>query len=87
MNVVGVTFGVNSIVWRVDSTGGVHFRSKCDCLKPGGRKECRSSQTQANRCDRPEGGVKGTNHRLADASVCSCDPRACLICNWGGACV
>ena len=38
MKVVGVTLGVNSIVCRVDSTGGVHFRSKCDCLKPGEEK-------------------------------------------------
>lgn len=38
MKVVGVTFGVNSIACRVDSTGGVHFRSKCDCLKPGEEK-------------------------------------------------
>lgn len=38
MKVVGVTLGVNSIVCSVDSTGGVHFRSKCDCLKPGEEK-------------------------------------------------
>lgn len=38
VKVVGVTLGVNSIVCRVDSTGGVHFRSKCDCLKPGEEK-------------------------------------------------
>ena len=38
VKVVGVTLGVNSMVCRVDSTGGVHFRSKCDCLKPGEEK-------------------------------------------------
>ena len=38
VKVVGVTLGVNSIVCRADSTGGVHFRSKCDCLKPGEEK-------------------------------------------------
>ena len=52
MKVVGVTLGVNSIVCRVDSTGGVHFRSKRDCLKPGEEKNGdHLSETQSNRCD------------------------------------
>jgi len=41
------------------------------------------SETQNNRCDvRPGAGGTNTHHRLADASICSYDPQACLIYNW-----
>ena len=53
MKAVGVALGVNSIVCRVDSTGGVRFRSKCDCSKPGEKKNAdHFSEPQNNRCDR-----------------------------------
>jgi hypothetical protein len=56
VKVVGVTLGVNSIVCRVDSTGGVHFRSKRDCLKPGEEKNAdHLSEAQNNRCDIDKG--------------------------------
>lgn len=56
MKVVGVTFGVNSIVCKADSTGGVHLRSNCDCLKAGEEKNAdHLSETQSNRCDASTG--------------------------------
>jgi len=84
VKVVGVTLGVNSIVCRVDSTGGVHFRSKCDCLKPREERNVdHMSETQNNRCDLVQGQEENADRHLVDASICSCDPRACLIYNWG----
>lgn len=60
MKVVGVTLGVNSMVCGLDSTGGVHFRSKRDCLKPGEEKNAdHLSETQNNRCDIDKGGAGG----------------------------
>ena len=56
------------------------FQIEMRLLKAWGRKEWRSSFRDGKQNKRRSSGDerKNTNRRLVDASICSCDPQACL---------